>query len=200
MSSPSLLEPSFADALDTIAASNLAPACKQHWTCSLRMIAKALDRPPETIPARWTAVRQPIGRLHHAMSRTRLKTLQNHRANVRRALLWFGREQDVPGRGIRLTPEWRALRERIPDLRRRDRLAGLIRYCSAKAIEPGQVTEAVVDAYMAYREATTSNDVDATARRRIARAWNACVGQVEGWPALRLREAASQAGGGSNLG
>jgi integrase len=187
MTSPSLLEPSFADALGAIAASDLAPAFKRHWACSIRMIAKALDRPPETIPARWTAVRPPIRWLHHAMSGNREKTLQNHKANARRALLWFAGEHDVPGRGVPLAPEWRSLRQAISDLGRRNRLAGLMRYCSGKEVDPGQVTEAVIDAYMAYRAATASVDDDATARRRIVRAWNACLG-IKGWRTLQLLE------------
>jgi hypothetical protein len=144
------IEPSFADALAAIASSDLAPHRKQHWVCSLRMTAKALDWSPETIPAaRWTAVRPAIRRLHHAMSGNREKTLQNHKANVRRALVWFAGEHDVSGRGVPLTPEWRSLRQGIPDLGRRNHLAGLMRYCSGKGIAPEQVTEAVIDAYMA---------------------------------------------------
>ena len=184
-----LLEPSFADAIAAIAqAPTLSPMQQRHWTCSLRQIANALDRPPESIPGRWTAVRRPMSRLHHAMTGNREKTLQNHKSNVRRALLWFADEYEVPGRGIPLTSAWRALRDGIPDLGRRNRLTGLMRYCCGKAVCPAQVDEAVLDGYMAYRAATTSLDTDATARRRIARAWNACVGVVEDWPALRLIE------------
>ena len=41
---------------------------------------------------------------------------------------------------------------------------------------------------MAYRAATTALKSDSAARRRIARAWNRCVGVVEGWPTRRLIE------------
>jgi hypothetical protein len=33
----------------------------------LRQVSRALDRPPETIPARWTALRLPVSRLHHGV-------------------------------------------------------------------------------------------------------------------------------------
>jgi integrase len=41
---------------------------------------------------------------------------------------------------------------------------------------------------MAYRAETTALASDNTARRRIARAWNACVKTVKGWPNIRLVE------------
>src|ERR1700730_7362392 len=51
-----LLEPSFADAIAAIEqSSELPPSRRTHWVCSLRQIAKALGRPPESIAARWGA-------------------------------------------------------------------------------------------------------------------------------------------------
>ena len=52
---PRLLEPSFADVAAAIAsAADLPARTRSHWLCSLRQIAKALDKPMEIIPARWT--------------------------------------------------------------------------------------------------------------------------------------------------
>src|SRR6266567_3369773 len=82
-----LLEPSFADAVAAIEqAEDLPDQIRRHWTCSLRRIAKALDKPLVGIPARWTNIRFPVGRLHHARVGTTWKTLANHRANVQAAL------------------------------------------------------------------------------------------------------------------
>ena len=49
------------------------------------------------------------------------------------------------------------------------------------------MNEAVVDAYMTYRQETTALAVDNKARRAIARAWNACR-IIEGWPQQELIE------------
>jgi len=194
---PGLLEPSFADAIGAIErAVELGRSQQQHLTCSLRQIAKALGRPIESIPARWTSVRMPIAALQHAMAGNREKTLQNHKANVRRALVWFAGEHDVPARGVPLRAEWIALRERLTDRQCRVRLSGLMRYCSGKAIRPDHVSESVLDAYMAYRAATTRLATDNAARRVIARAWNGCAGAVPGWPTLLLREPAIKGSGG----
>ena len=58
----------------------------------------------EIIPARWTAARFAIGRLHHARVGSNSKTLANHKSNVRAALLWFGNEKNMPSRGMPLMP------------------------------------------------------------------------------------------------
>ena len=118
-----LLESSFADAIRAIEQADALPAShQQHWVCSLRQVASALGRPLETIPARWTSIRFQIGKLHHALTGRREKTLQNHKSNVRRALLWFAGEHDVAPRGVPFKREWVRLRDRIEHRgeRRRD--------------------------------------------------------------------------------
>src|SRR5260370_19558904 len=97
---PVLLEPSFVDAIAIIAASDELPKQTQrHWTTSLRQIAKALDKPLETIPARLRAVRADLARLHHAPAGLTLKTLRNYKSNVKSALLWLARAKGIPAHG-----------------------------------------------------------------------------------------------------
>jgi site-specific recombinase XerD len=184
-----LLEPSFADAAAAIEPANDVPArTRSHWLCSLRQIAKMMDRPMESIPARWTATRFPIGRLHHARVGANPKTLANHKSNVRAALLWFAKEENVPSRGMPLTNDWKLLRGRLPDRRARSVLSSMMRYCSGRRIAPAAVDEAVIDSYMSYRAETTALACNAAARRAIARTWNGCIDSVEGWPVRRLVE------------
>jgi integrase len=188
MSENGLLEPSFANAIAAIEQAKELPASKRtHWCCSLRIIAKALDRPPESIAARWGAVALKVNLLHHANSGIEWKTLANHKANAKAALFWFRGEQGLLRRGRPLMPEWQPMRRALKDLSLRGKLSGLIRYCSLKGIAPGAVDQAVVDAYMAYRKETTALAVDIKARRGIARAWNASRG-IEGWPQQQLIE------------
>ena len=191
MTETGLLEPSFADAAKAIeSAADLPARTRSHWLCSLRQIAKAVDKPMEIIPARWTATRFAVGRLHHALVGANAKTLANHKSNVRTALLWFGNEKNVPRRGMPFTPDWQHLRQQLSDRRARSVLSSLMRYCSARQIAPAAVNEAVIDGYMHYRAETTALASNAAARRAIARAWNGCVDIIEGWPAHRLVEPA----------
>jgi integrase len=189
MTETALLEPSFADAAAAIeATTDLSDRTRSHWLCSLRQIGRMMDRPMESIAARWTAARFPIGRLHHARVGANPKTLANHKSNVRAALLWFAAERGVPSRGMPLTPAWEQLRGRLPDRRARSVMSSLMRYCSARGIAPAAVDEAVIDTYMHYRAETTALVCNAAARRSIARVWNRCIDVVEGWPAGRLVE------------
>jgi hypothetical protein len=86
--------------LDLIAAVERAPDLpeqrRRHWICSLRQIAKWLDRPPAVIPARLSAVRISVGHLHHARLGVTAKTLANHKEHLRRfALVRQGAHRDA---------------------------------------------------------------------------------------------------------
>ena len=189
MTEASLLEPSFADVVAAIKGDGDLPTrTRSQWLCSLLQIAKALDKPPDIIPARWTAARFLIGRLHHARVGMNPKTLANHKSNARAALRWFGHDRSVPSRGAPLTAEWGRLRQQLIDRRARAALSSLMRYCSAQKIAPGAVNETVIDGFMRYRAETTALASDDAARRAIARGWNGCIGSIGGWPAHPLVE------------
>jgi integrase len=184
-----LLEPSIVDVITAIEqAAELADRTRRHWVCSLRQIAKWLDRPAELVAARWTSVRILVGQLHHARVGVTAKTLANHKSNVRAALRWFIKEHDVPVRGVPLSAEWATLRDKTEDRGRRARLYGLIRYCSGRGISPASVDDTILDHYLRYRAETTALACDNTARRSISRTWNTCADAIQGWPMQRLTE------------
>jgi integrase len=184
-----LLEPSFADAVDAIErAAELSESIRRHRTCSLRQIAKWLDRPETVIPARLTSIRLPMSQLHHARLGVTAKTLANHRSNVRAALRWFGKEHDVSVRGVPLSPDWARLRDSINDRGQRARLYGFMRYSSGRGIGSDSVDDSILDDYLRYRAETSSLASNNTARRSMARTWNACASVIDGWPMQRLTE------------
>jgi hypothetical protein len=184
-----LLEPTFFAAMTAIEdAADLSASVKRHWVCSLRQIAKWLDRPVEVTPARWTAIRLQVGQLHHARLGVTAKTVANHKSNAAAALRWFGKEHKVPSRGMALSAEWAVLRDGIGDRGRRARLYGLMRYCSGRTLMPASVNDAVVADYLRYRAETSSLATNSMACRSIARAWNASADENPAWPALRLTE------------
>jgi integrase len=183
-----LSEPSFLDLVGAIEqATELSDQRRRHWVCSLRQIAKWLDRPATVIPARWHSARISMAQLHHARVGVTAKTLANHKANVRAALRWFGKEHDVPQRGLRLSTEWARVRDRLDD-RIRARLYNLIRYCSAHGIGPSSVDDDIFDLFWRYRAESTLQASDNTARRSMVRAWNVCAAALDGWPMRLLTE------------
>ena len=152
---PKLLEPSFSDLITAAEqAKDLSDQTRRHWVCSVRQIAKWLDRPAAVIPARWQAVRISVAQLHHARVGVTSKTLANHKSNVRAALRWFGKEQGVPQRGARLSPEWTRFLQQL-ERSIRQRLYNLARYCSARCIGPTSVDDALFDEYWRHRAETT---------------------------------------------
>jgi hypothetical protein len=185
---PALIESSFVDAIAMIAgADELPKQTKRHWTTSLRQIAKALDKPLEVIPARLSAIRTDLDRLHHLPTGVTRKTLQNHKSNVKSALLWLAREQRIPAHGAALTPAWEALRAQIEDRFVRWRLSSFMRFCSASGIAPSEVDESIVERFRSYR-AQSGTPADDASGRRLVRSWNTNVGNIPGWPARRLTE------------
>ena len=183
-----LIETSFADAIAIIAAANELPEqARRHWATSLRQIAKALDKPLEVIPARYSAVRADLIHLHQVPAGLTAKTLQNHKSNVKGALLWLGREKGVPEHGAPLIAEWEQQRAKIQDDLVRYRLSSFMRFCSANNISPLEVDEAVVNRFMEYRS-RCGKPADPAFRRLMARAWNGNVGTIAGWPSKRLVE------------
>jgi hypothetical protein len=188
--SPVLIEPSFVDAIATIAAAGeLRKQTQRHWMTSLRQIAKALDKPLEVIPARLSAVRADLARLHHVPTGLTLKTLRNHKSNVRSALLWLAREKRIPQHGAPLTPAWEELRAQIKDRFVRWRLSAFMRFCSASGIAPAEVDEVVLERFLRYRAQSGTVSGDASGRR-LARTWNSNVGIIRGWPRRHLTEPA----------
>src|SRR5262249_61200688 len=88
---PVLIEPSFVDAIAIIAASDELPKqTHRHWTTSLRQIANALDKPLEVIPARLSAVRADLARLHHVPTGLTVKRRRRaHTAQDRNRVITF---------------------------------------------------------------------------------------------------------------
>jgi Phage integrase family len=185
---PILIETSFADGIAIItAAEELPEQTKRHWMTSLRQIAKALDKPLEVVPARYSAVRADLAQLHQAPAGLTKKTLQNHKSNTKSALLWLAREKGVPQHGVPLTPAWDELRSKTRDSLVRSRLSSFMRFCSAANISPVEVDQAVVDRFVNYRS-RAGTPFDRAARRLLTRAWNTNVGTIAGWPERALVE------------
>jgi len=185
-----LIEPSFADAIMIIAAAGeLTEQKRRHWTTSLRQIARLLDKPPELIPARYSAVRADLARLHHVPAGLTAKTLANHRSNTKTALLWLAREKGIPEHGAPLTPAWEELRAKIDDRLIRWRLSSLMRFCSANNIVPTEVDETIIERLIEYRS-RAGKPADSAFRRLLARAWNSNVDSIQGWPGSKLVEPA----------
>ena len=186
-----LNEPSLADAIVHIEQSEaLSPDQRSHWTCSMRFVARALDRPPSLIAARWMAVRPRLEEMHPSQLGVTPKTFANHRANVRAALNLFCAEKNVPRSGTSLSAPWSSLWASIDGVPTRKQLSRFFRYLSANGILPEAVDDAVAEAFLDDWQKTGLKGPNAQSRRRLVRAWNDCSATIPGWPAQRLTQSA----------
>ena len=186
-----LNEQSLADAIVHIEQSEaLSPDQRSHWTCSMRFVARALDRPPSHIPAPSIAVRPRLEQLHPSRLGVTPKTFANHRANLRAALNVFCAEKNVSRRGNPLSEPWSGLWASIDDVPMRKQLSRFFRYLSVNGISPEAVDDAVVEAFLDDWEKTGLKGPDAQSRRRLVRTWNDCFETIPGWPAQRLDQPA----------
>jgi hypothetical protein len=92
---------------------------KRNWLSSLRRVAQGIGRPPESIPARLTSLRHPMRRLNAARMGIEPKSLANHKANVRAAVLHVLNVTDAPRRGLALAPAWAGLMAGIAETKAR---------------------------------------------------------------------------------
>jgi len=83
-------------------------------------------------------------------------------------LRWFCQAEGVPTRGAPLSPAWARLKKAIPDKGPRVRLYALMRFCSAKGVEPAMVGDAMIDRFMHYRRETTALASNDLAKRSVA--------------------------------
>lgn len=179
-------EPSFADVLVRIeSAPDLDPFRKRYWSTSLRQMARYLDRPPESVPARITAISGAVRKLHPEHLGVHPKTFANHRANARAALQWFNQCSNT-GRCSVMAPALRALLDKVPDRHVRDTLSPFLRFLTGLGIAPEEVKDSHVEDYAEYRRNTAFSEYPMAAHRRMVRCWNAAAGSVPGWPAVRL--------------
>ena len=182
-----LMEPSLADALVLIENDpSLPKSQKTQWTCSIRRIAAWIERPLEALPARMTSLRHPVGRLNAARVGVSAKTLSNHKSNVKAALNHLSEQGLTEARGTPLAPEWKSLMDGIRDQWARKRVHALFRFASARGLSLQEMTDGVLEAYFQHRTETTFHKVTPSVRRETARAWNACVECVNGFPSILL--------------
>lgn len=181
-------EPSLADLIHIIAeATDLAPDRKRYWTTSIKQMALHLGRPPETMPARMTALSGAIARLHPDRLGVNAKTFANHRANLRAALVWFAR-----GAGALIRPPLAApypeLLACLASRHDRDMLSPFLRFLSKEKIAAEDVQDAHLEAYAAETSQLRFRTLRRHHLRRIARLWNRIGGLQEGITLPHLTE------------
>jgi integrase len=184
---PLLGEFSLADVIAAVKAdTTLSDRKRRHWLTSLTVIAKAIGRPPESIPCRMTSLRHHVERLNAAALGWEQKTLANHKSSVKAAINYVMKVKNLPMRGALLSADWKPVFEAILDVKPSRLLSGFMRYCSTRAIHPNQVVENHVTEYCQFRQTTGFSRAGVGLPRERMKAWNSCVDKVPGFPCQTL--------------
>jgi integrase len=190
-------EPSFEDVLQAIARDEgLTDDRKRHWTTSLRKMAEYLDKPLPMIPARISGIGQQIVALHPARLGVNDKTFANHRANARAALNWFREGSGGLGRAAAMSVAYRDLLVLIASRHHRDLISPFFRFLSMKGIQPTDIRDEHLCAYVAYCGATKFRPLRNASLRSLARHFNYYAETTEEWPDVTLEVPATKAANG----
>jgi integrase len=82
------------------------------------------------------------------------------------------------------TPEWEALRARLPDRRFQSGLSRFMSYCTTNSISPPLVTAATFSRFGAELDAHSLSRDPGGIHRDTCRLWNMAVTTIPGWPPL----------------
>lgn len=178
--------PSLQTVLDLLSsAPDLSENRLQEMASGARTLARWADKRPGDIPAHPDAIRRILNRLTPAAVGVRKKRFANVKSAVLAALRHFG---FVAGAHYLtpLSPEWRTLYEGLPGKYAQTSLSRFFHFCSASNIFPGEVDDAISNAFLrALIEETFIKDPRVT-HQNACRAWNRMIDQVPGWPKMIL--------------
>ena len=142
---------------------------------------------PASTPAQAPHLRELLCRIRPAAHGVTAKSYSNLRSLLGAAVQLAG-VIDPLGRGTaRRHLEWGTLLEAIAgDQRLSNGLAALANWCAGQDIPPGEVSDTVVQRFLAWLEARTLYPNPRDLVRRVPKLWNEASMKFDSWPATKL--------------
>jgi integrase len=173
--------PSLADVLAAVGSAELPERRRQDMASAVRTVCRLLDRKPEDVPADPRALALRLTRvapLAHGLSAGRWN---NVRSLFRSALDLV--RPVMPGRSsVPMSLSWQGLFDQLPTKSDRARLSRLLRWLSARQIEPAAVT---LDDLTAFRDELLNDSLLRNAEGTWSDCvwgWNRSAARIPGWP------------------
>jgi integrase len=177
-------EITLADAILALPEAGLPVRRRQEIASALRTLARALDRPPERIPAE---PRHLSARLKEIAPRA--IGISPRRWNNIRSLIRAGLAVVLPmspGRNTNaLSPSWDALSSQLQSRWVTTSLGRFMRFCSKAGTEPLAVGEATFAEFRTHLDNTLVKDPDAVFRKMVL-AWRSAQHAVADWPRVEV--------------
>jgi hypothetical protein len=177
---------SLADLIGQLAVTDLKPARRRALEGALRAIAKLLKADPGDLPANMRDLLRRLDPISPASAGISRKYLQNLRAELKAAFAatgWAPRANRST-----FTPPWAALSARLPNPHLKGAMTRFLRFCSERGIEPGQVDDAVLAAFLADIEDVDYCRHPRIVHRDVCRIWNRMAKQDKSWPQARVTQ------------
>jgi integrase len=179
-------QPTLADVIDILPTiTDLPERARKELASHVRSFCRLVDVPPNRVTASTPVLRELALRRSQAAKPVSHRRWSNILSGLRTALHLTGILQIK----FRLFPRpadgWRELLTLIPCEKRRIVFLRFARYCTAMAIIPGHVDDAVIGQFRNSLEEEALTDP----RRKIVglcRAWNKAAGSLPGWPRQHL--------------
>jgi site-specific recombinase XerD len=162
---------------------------RRDMSSAIRTLAALLKLPEENVPASAKYLRDKLARVHAITSNVSPRRIQNIRSLVLAAMREVGLSTKLAPYGFPMTDEWDALWQLLEDdTYARSELSRFMRFCSARGISPGAVTDTVSQEFLAATDAESLIANPRTRHQSMCRVWNKMVTRhaEAGWPQLRL--------------
>ena len=159
---------------------------RQDMASALRTVGKALGRPLDELRAHPASLRERLAKFTPAMANLSERRWTNVVSLVRSALTHVGITHTPARSREPFAPEWTAAFRHIKGKYTCTALSRLARYCSGHGIDPGQVNDATLRAFL--DDLTTDSLVKKPrdVQRKAAVVWNRFAGSDPNWPTQQL--------------
>ncbi len=173
-----------ADVISAVLQANLTDGQRRDQVSAVRTVSRLLGAPPEAIPVDVQRLRKRLQELSPGAAGVSAGRWANIRSLFGRAL---GQVRPIqPGRNrAPISEAWETLLTGL-DRNRSTRLRALVRYLSSLKLDPASVTLAHLES---YRDALLNDRLRAHPEKAwdgLTWAWNACVREIPGWPAIEI--------------
>jgi integrase len=176
-----------ADLKDYVAGSKFSATRKRDATSAIDRFCNMVQRLPASVPLDPPELRRLLNSIRPAAHGISRRTLSNIRWLIASTLHAAG-QLDGLHRGLaKGHPAWRPFMEAIAkDKALRSGLASFNNYCAAGDIQPAEVSDLTLKAFLEWLEAHTLHPKPRELARRIPMLWKRAQSKIEGWPHTTL--------------
>ena len=178
-----------ADVLAAVQEADLPQRRRQEMSSALRTVARALGKRLEHIPARPRLLAERLKMIAPDAIGISRRRLNNIRSLTQASLMLV--QSMAPGRHLnKLSPAWQRLADQLPSDSMKRSVSRLMRFCSARGIEPEAITEETFQ--LLEEHLNDSLKISRHVLSMTASGWRKAQDAVKDWPKAKFEILARQ--------